>query len=74
MQSQIMNDGNVYLLSVAEAGRRLSLGRTTIFELIATGQLKRVKIGRKTLITAKSLKRLARHGDERQTEQANGAL
>jgi excisionase family DNA binding protein len=34
------------LLTVAEAGRLLSVGRTTVYELIAQGELRTVHIGR----------------------------
>lgn len=41
--------------SIAEASKALSLGRTKIYELINEGRLKSLKIGRRTLITAKSI-------------------
>lgn len=42
-----MTKGEQALLHTPEsAGRALNLGRTTIFELMATGQLESVKIGR----------------------------
>ena len=34
------------LLTVEEAAERLSLGRTTVFQLLKTGALKSVRIGR----------------------------
>jgi excisionase family DNA binding protein len=45
-------------LSIKDAARRLSLGRTTIYKLIGEGQLHRVKIGNRTLISMASLRAL----------------
>lgn len=39
-------DPTVVLLTVEEAARRLSIGRTTCFHLIGSGQLESVPIGR----------------------------
>ncbi len=47
------------LVGVKDACQALSLGRTKIFGLLATGHLQRVKIGRRTLITKESVERLA---------------
>jgi excisionase family DNA binding protein len=44
--------------SIAEAGRALSLGRTTINQLIKSQQLDTVKIGRRRLIKTESIRRL----------------
>jgi excisionase family DNA binding protein len=44
--------------SVNEACRVSSMGRTRIYELINSGQLKAIKLGRRTLIDAESLKSL----------------
>jgi len=38
------------LLTVAEAGRALALGRTTVYELIRSGELEVIRIGRSTRI------------------------
>jgi excisionase family DNA binding protein len=38
-----------------EVLHKLAIGRTTLYELIRTGQLVRVRIGRHALITAESL-------------------
>jgi Helix-turn-helix domain len=47
------------LLSVLHAGRALGLGRTRIYDLLNQGRLDAVKIGKRTLVTVDSLKRLA---------------
>ncbi|MFD6872918.1 MULTISPECIES: excisionase family DNA-binding protein [unclassified Streptomyces] len=39
-------DPTLVLLTVEEAARRLSIGRTTCFHLISSGQLESVPIGR----------------------------
>jgi len=41
-------------LSVADTCARLGVGRSTIYELIASGELRTLKIGRRTLITVES--------------------
>lgn len=46
-------------VSVAEAAKRLSLGRTKIYELIGKGALKTLKVGRRTLVTMESIHALA---------------
>ena len=44
--------------SINEAAKALSVGRTTIYALIKLGRLKTIKLGRRTLITADSVRRL----------------
>ena len=43
---------------VGEASRMIGIGRTKLYELINAGDLETVKIGRATLITMRSLRRL----------------
>lgn len=58
--------------SVTAACERLGVGKTTIYELIAAGELRPFKIGRKTLIPESDLLRLiaarvaANDGDARE--------
>ncbi len=47
------------LVSITDAAKVLSLGRTSIYELIRSGDLETRKMGRRRLITAASIKRLA---------------
>lgn len=44
--------------SVNETARLLSLGRTSIYALIADGRLETFKLGRRTLIRGESIRRL----------------
>jgi excisionase family DNA binding protein len=44
--------------SVNGAAKALSLGRTTIYELINSGKLETVKLGRRTLIKTASIRAL----------------
>ncbi len=44
--------------SIAEAGKALSLGRTTINNLIKNQKLETIKIGRRRLIKTESIRRL----------------
>lgn len=46
------------LVSITDAATALSVGRTSIYELIRSGQLETRKMGRRRLITAMSLRRL----------------
>jgi excisionase family DNA binding protein len=46
------------LISITDAAKALSVGRTSIYELIRSGQLETRKMGRRRLITAMSLRRL----------------
>jgi len=50
--------------TVNEAAKALSLGRTSIYALIKEGRLETVKLGRRTLVKADSLRRLV-DGDSR---------
>ena len=50
------------LVSIADAAKALSIGRTSVYELIRSGELETRKMGRRRLITAASIKRLA--GDQ----------
>ena len=43
------------LYSVEEAASVLSVGRTSLYALIDSGQLERVKIGRRSLVPADSI-------------------
>ena len=49
-------------VTVAIARQLTGLGNTKIFELLASGQLKRVKVGRRTLITTESIRALIERG------------
>ena len=43
------------LIPVNEVARRLSVGRSQVYELLASGQLPRVKLGRRTLVPVQAL-------------------
>ena len=49
-------------LSINDTAKTLSLGRTTIYAMIADGRLEVIKLGRRTLIKVASVRRLL--GDE----------
>ncbi len=44
--------------SINDTARTLSLGRTSIYAMIADGRLESFKLGRRTLIRAESIRRL----------------
>ncbi|WP_294210999.1 helix-turn-helix domain-containing protein [uncultured Sphingomonas sp.] len=50
--------GDRYTLSIKETRKALGLGRTTIYKLLAAGQLDRVKAGTRTLVTISSIERM----------------
>jgi excisionase family DNA binding protein len=44
--------------SINDTARTLSLGRTSIYAMIADGRLEAFKLGRRTLVKADSIRRL----------------
>ena len=48
--------------SINDTARALSLGRTSIYSMIADGRLEAFKLGTRTLIKAESIKRLVSGG------------
>lgn len=47
----VMNDAVARLHDVEAVMKRLNLGRSKTFELIATGKLRSVKVGRRRLVS-----------------------
>lgn len=54
--------GPVQLLSVAEAAKRLGVSRTSAYQLIGSGRLRSITVGRRRLVPASELERIAREG------------
>lgn len=50
-----------YAVTISDAQQALGLGRTTLYSLLAKGRLRRLKIGRRTLITIESIEHLVAH-------------
>lgn len=50
------------LESIPKTAQRLDIGRTKTYELIKTGRLESVKIGKRRLVVVASTERLARAG------------
>ena len=61
-----VNESEQLLLRIPEAAARLGLGRSTIYELIAAGDLPAIKIGRAVRVPASRLATWV----ERQTREA----
>lgn len=57
-------------LRVPEAAERLSIGRSKLYELLAAGEIKRVKVGARVLIPVQELEDWAR----RLVEDADGDI
>lgn len=47
-----------FAYSINETARTLSIGRTSIYAMIADGRLEAFKLGRRTLVKADSIRRL----------------
>ena len=47
------------VFSINDTAKALSLGRTSVYAMIADGRLEVIKIGRRTLIKAESVRRIA---------------
>lgn len=46
---------NIVTVSITDAGKALSLSRSKIYELLQSGDLTFVKIGRRSLVTVESI-------------------
>jgi excisionase family DNA binding protein len=54
---------NKLLYTVAEATELLNIGKTSLYQLMASGSLKVIKIGRSTRISAQELQRFVRDAE-----------
>ncbi len=57
------NRDDPVLVTIKETERRASLGRTKIYELIADGTLRSVKIGRSRRVLMASIRKLANRAE-----------
>lgn len=46
-------------ISINETAKALGIGRSSVYSLVKSGRLDAIKIGRRTLLTTESVKRLA---------------
>jgi excisionase family DNA binding protein len=53
--------------SATDAARALGIGRTRLYELLSSGQLDARKLGKRTLISADSVNRLAKGTPDRRS-------
>jgi excisionase family DNA binding protein len=68
-QSMLFAGGHMdpITISINDAAKALSLGRTTIYELIKQKRLEAKKFGRRTVITTASIHRLMAVGEDART-------
>lgn len=46
-------------ISINDTAKALGIGRSSVYSLLKSGKLDAIKIGRRTLLTTESIKRLA---------------
>ena len=61
MTTELHPDVTPLLLRVGEAGQRLNLGRSVMYELIRSGRLRSVKVGRLRLIPTSAVVEFVRN-------------
>lgn len=49
---------DIIATSVNDAAKALGIGRTSVYQLIRDGRLEAIKLGRRTLVKADSIRRL----------------
>lgn len=49
-------------ISINETAKTLGVGRSSVYALLKSGRLDAIKIGRRTLLTTESIKRLTQSG------------
>lgn len=52
-----MTNARIIGFSIKETKEQLSIGHTRLYELLGSGELTAVKLGRRTIVTAESLNR-----------------
>lgn len=57
MQTAQSPQGEIYARSIVDAARCIGVGRSTIYELIAAGKLRKFNIGKRALIPESEIKR-----------------
>jgi excisionase family DNA binding protein len=62
----VTNVDEVVLVTPEEAARRLSLGRTTVYGLIASGALSTIRVGRSRRVPVAALQRFVEQLSDRQ--------
>lgn len=57
-------------ISINETARALSIGRSSVYALLKAGRLNAIKIGRRTLLTTESVKRLSQPQSDDHAQRA----
>lgn len=77
MAEAVLDDEQRLLLTPEEAARRLAIGRTTVYELLSSGALRSVQIGRCRRVPVSALsafvERLVDQASDRHTKPFPGA-
>jgi excisionase family DNA binding protein len=77
MADAVLDDEQRLLLTPEEAARRLAIGRTTVYELLSSGALRSVQIGRCRRVPVSALsayvERLVDQAGVRRTKSSVGA-
>lgn len=50
-------------ISISSAAKALGIGRSTVYSLIKQNRIEAIKVGRRTLLTTESIRRLTRPPD-----------
>lgn len=58
MQKQIPEAPAALAVTIPDAARALSLGRSSVYKMIASGDLRVVRVGRRTLVPMTALRAL----------------
>ncbi len=59
-------------LTPEEVGRVLGIGRTFVYDLLASGQLESIKLGRRRLVPVDAIERLIAEERQRQADESAG--
>ena len=68
-----MDEAEERLLRISEASKILALGRSKTYQLVASGELRSVRVGRSIRVTATSVQQFIRSLIEREADQVTAS-